>query len=408
MTSRTDQLFDVVSEPDILASSSSDSDDGSIDSTTVEGQVTDGVDNSDKQTRQGRDWRPKATLHLKHFSDMTILEKMAARRLMPSEYHTLKTATVDRGPVPKHPLFPEHVFILSHALLAPALQQLSYFLYPGKGAIAVVTRGWNSANSAAVTPLLLRTGHQWPPALAWFVYVVSYIFFANRVFKRFTHFALKYGTLDEKNVGRDRYPDKAINQLALGQLAFLLTRTFGEFFIKYDRTECPLNAFSWTTPIRWFFWLLALDYFFYAYHRTSHEIDFFWQIHKTHHTTRHPSPLLSILSSEIQEVIEIALVPLAATLLVPMDFHELFVLSIYTSYVELLGHTGIRAEWELPITGFPLKFIGCNLLIEDHDTHHRFGKSGRNYGKQSRFWDVSFGTTTDRIEMSNLPGQRPY
>ncbi|SGZ26083.1 BQ5605_C024g09831 [Microbotryum silenes-dioicae] len=384
----------------MLASSSSDSDDpGNLDLTTVDRQVADAVDNldSDKQTRQGRDWRPKSTLHLKQFSEMTILEKMAARRLMPSEYHSLKPATVDRGPIPKHPLLPEHLFILSHALLAPALQQLSYYSFPAT--VQFHLQVWR---------VVIAAGYKWPPAVAWFVYVASYIFFGNRVFKRFTHFALKYGTLDEKNVGRDRYPDKAIDQLALGQLAFLLTRTFGEFFIKYDRTENPINAFSWTTPIRWFFWLVALDYFFYAYHRTAHEVDLFWRIHKIHHTTRHPSPLLSILSSEIQEVIEIALVPLSATLLVSMNFHELFVLSVYTSYVELLGHTGIRAEWELPITGLPLRLIGCNLLIEDHDTHHRFGKSGRNYGKQSRFWDVLFGTTTDRIEMSNLPGQRPY
>ncbi|KDE05613.1 hypothetical protein MVLG_03985 [Microbotryum lychnidis-dioicae p1A1 Lamole] len=350
----------------MLASISSDSDDpGNLDLTTVDRQVADAVDNldSDKQTRQGRDWRPKSTFHLKQFSEMTILEKMAARRLMPSEYHSL----------------------------------------PSIGTVKATVQSY-----LQVWRVVIAAGYKWPPEVAWFVYVASYILFGNRVFKRFTHFALKYGTLDEKNVGRDRYPDKAIDQLALGQLAFLLTRTFGEFFIKYDRTENPINAFSWTTPIRWFFWLVALDYFFYAYHRTAHEVDSFWRIHKIHHTTRHPSPLLSILSSEIQEAIEIALVPLSATLLVSMNFHELFVLSVYTSYVELLGHTGIRAEWELPITGLPLRLIGCNLLIEDHDTHHRFGKSGRNYGKQSRFWDVLFGTTTDRIEMSNLPGQRPY
>lgn len=39
--------------------------------------------------------------------------------------------------------------------------------------------------------------------------------------------------------------------------------------------------------------------------------------------------------------------------------------------------------------------------------HHRYGKSGKNYGKQSRVWDVLFGTTGDREECANLPGHRP-
>jgi len=40
--------------------------------------------------------------------------------------------------------------------------------------------------------------------------------------------------------------------------------------------------------------------------------------------------VLAIIADEYQEVIEIALVPLCATLLVPMSFHELFLLSCYT------------------------------------------------------------------------------
>ena len=36
--------------------------------------------------------------------------------------------------------------------------------------------------------------------------------------------------------------------------------------------------------------------------------------------------------------------------------------------------------------------------MEDHDLHHRFGKSGRNYGKQTRIFDRIFGTIGERIE----------
>ena len=175
-----------------------------------------------------------------------------------------------------------------------------------------------------------------------------------------------------------------------------------------------------------------MDYFFYVYHRSCHENDYLWGIHQKHHTTKHPNPVLSIIADNFQELIEIALVPLCATLLIPMHFHELYILVCYTAFVEIFGHTGefldlhsrllsvafsrkantdvqltgMRADWSLPITGPILRPFGCDLMIEDHDLHHRYGKSGRNYGKQTRFWDVVFGTTTPREEMRGLPGHR--
>lgn len=90
-----------------------------------------------------------------------------------------------------------------------------------------------------------------------------------------------------------------------------------------------------------------------------------------------------------------------------MTHAELHLMMAYVGYVEVIGHSGIRNAFQLPIAGPILRPIGCELLIEDHDHHHRFGKSGRNYGKQTRFWDVLFGTTTDRNELANLPGFRP-
>jgi len=41
----------------------------------------------------------------------------------------------------------------------------------------------------------------------------------------------------------------------------------------------------------------------------------------------------------------------------------------------------------------------ADLIIEDHDLHHRTGwKKSYNYGKQTRAWDLLFGTTIPRIE----------
>lgn len=78
------------------------------------------------------------------------------------------------------------------------------------------------------------------------------------------------------------------------------------------------------------------DYAFYVYHRLSHEVDAFWFIHKLHHSTKHPTALLSILADDYQEVLELVIVPLAAFLAVrDMSFHEMYLTLAVTIYVEM-------------------------------------------------------------------------
>jgi sterol desaturase/sphingolipid hydroxylase (fatty acid hydroxylase superfamily) len=46
-----------------------------------------------------------------------------------------------------------------------------------------------------------------------------------------------------------------------------------------------------------------------------------------------------------------------------------------------------------------LELFDLEMVIEDHDLHHRYGwKQSFNHGKQSRLWDTIFGTCHDRIE----------
>lgn len=48
--------------------------------------------------------------------------------------------------------------------------------------------------------------------------------------------------------------------------------------------------------------------------------------------------------------------------------------------------------------GYILRPFGMELAVEDHDLHHRYGKGGKNYGKQTRVWDKLFGTVALREE----------
>lgn len=67
--------------------------------------------------------------------------------------------------------------------------------------------------------------------------------------------------------------------------------------------------------------------------------------------------------------------------------------------IELLGHSGVRANIEGHLTAPFLRPFGLELTLEDHDHHHRHGwRKTTNYGKQSRLWDWVFGTMGDRNE----------
>lgn len=175
-----------------------------------------------------------------------------------------------------------------------------------------------------------------------------------------------------RNIGRDRIPDESVDSLAKGFIAYLVFRTLGDFVLFWNRNEQPLANFSVYTPVKMFLWLMTLDYVFYCYHRSCHEVDWLWQVHQKHHQSRTPSPAHSILADNVQEVIEIALCPLVASLVVPLTFHELIVTFCYTTYVEVLGHSGIRADWSLPIMGPPLRLFGLDLMIEGAPIHCPF------------------------------------
>lgn len=113
-----------------LSSSSTDTlTDGASDTTLPKPPP---ISSNVKQTRQAKDWRPKATLHLRRDDPTrTFFERLVTRALMTDEYHELKPLTLDRGPIPVHPVAKEHAWILSRAFVAPAIQQLSYWVFPG-------------------------------------------------------------------------------------------------------------------------------------------------------------------------------------------------------------------------------------------------------------------------------------
>jgi sterol desaturase/sphingolipid hydroxylase (fatty acid hydroxylase superfamily) len=136
-----------------------------------------------------------------------------------------------------------------------------------------------------------------------------------------------------------------------------------------------------------------------------HDTDFLWKYHRTHHLTKHPNPLLTLYADSEQEIFDIAGIPLMtyATMKLmgmPMGFYEWWICYQYVVFSELFGHSGLRVIATTPSTvSWLLKWTGTELLVEDHDLHHRKGwRKSANYGKQTRLWDKIFGTCREREE----------
>ena len=94
----------------------------------------------------------------------------------------------------------------------------------------------------------------------------------------------------EKYFPRDEIPDAAAGQLATGILAYFFVRLAFAFFLHCssfsllrveavadavrldDKSINPLTAFEWHFPVRLVLWELTFDYFFYVYHRSTHQV----------------------------------------------------------------------------------------------------------------------------------------
>ncbi|KAF8316092.1 hypothetical protein DL93DRAFT_2166322 [Clavulina sp. PMI_390] len=255
----------------------------------------------------------------------------------------------------------------------------------------------------ALAPMLLQyfsmqvLGYSWPLPVAFLIYSVSFILFAINMLHEYNRLAEKHGFLDAQ-APRDNVPDVRLTSTSIGLLLTVTVRPLLGCFVAYKRYELPY--LSLWTPVHMFMYTCILDFWFYVYHRAMHEVDFLWRFHKTHHMTKHPNPLLSAFADPEQDLFDILIIPLMTYLTYPLPFHLWWLTTVYILYIEAAGHTGIRIYWLSPVTGPVLAPLGLDLILEDHDLHHRNGwRKSSNYGKQTRIWDVLFGSTRSRLEM---------
>lgn len=320
--------------------------------------------------------RPTATWVHKSFRQRTFFEHLASIDLASEKCYEIQPQN-PRTP-PTHNIWIERLWLL--IVIPPALiiQSLWYHFVPESSPY-----------------------HNWHPLFTFVFYLLAFLVFTLMLVGHIHYYMDFYGTFDEHQRPRDYVADKMVVRLVVSVLIYLMARTGGGLVLGgYDRHSPPSmgRTISWLIPVKIGLWMIALDFFFYCYHRACHEVPFLWKIHSLHHCTKHPTPIQSILAGDIQELIEVFLIPIAATLVVPLTAHEFWIGQCVLMYIEATGHSGIRAYWPHAVLYEVLKPFGMELCIEDHDLHHRLGKSGRNFGKQTRIFDRLCGTVSERVE----------
>ncbi|KIW03437.1 uncharacterized protein PV09_05207 [Verruconis gallopava] len=269
-------------------------------------------------------------------------------------------------------------WVISHAILPLALQQL-----------IVYTTGYNFGRLAA-----------------FFYYSIWFKAIAIHELVLIRHLGHIYGFFDGDSHARDEVPDWSVGKVIRSLIATSSGRPMMAVMISYSKAKAPSSIDWFWLPIEIGLYGIILDFWFYWYHRLMHDVDWLWRYHRTHHLTKHPNPLLTLYADTEQEIMDIAGIPLLTYVTMkygmgmPMGFYEWWIAHMYVVFSELFGHSGVRVLGSPPSTlTWLLRWTGTELVIEDHDLHHRKGwKKSFNYGKQTRLWDVIFGTARDRIE----------
>jgi sterol desaturase/sphingolipid hydroxylase (fatty acid hydroxylase superfamily) len=136
-----------------------------------------------------------------------------------------------------------------------------------------------------------------------------------------------------------------------------------------------------------------------------HDVPGLWRFHRRDHLTKHPNMLLAgyaDIEQDILDTLGILLLTFFTMRLmhIPLDFYTWFACQQFVSYSELVGHSGVRMYAPVPgPMAWLWRYFDAELVVEDHDLHHRFGyRKSYNYGNQTRVWVRLFGTCTPRIE----------
>jgi alkylglycerol monooxygenase len=171
---------------------------------------------------------------------------------------------------------------------------------------------------------------------------------------------------------------------ALQQILGLFTKaaTFGLYAFVWERGR--LFDVPSTAVWAWLVCFVGVDFFYYWFHRFSHESNFAWGAHVVHHQSEDMNLAVALRQSALQQFISAPFyIPLAllgfppAMFLALSSINTLYQFWIHTETIRTLG----PLEWVLNTPSHHRVHHGCNSQYID-----------RNHGGTLIVWDRLFGT----------------
>ena len=195
---------------------------------------------------------------------------------------------------------------------------------------------------------------------------------------------LAYGILKKNNTYR---LNDAISSLFMGSLRSankLIIISFGGYIFYLIETHNSLWRMDATSPLVWIFAFVIYDFFYYWFHRISHERQIFWASHVAHHQSEDYN-----LSTALRQTGTGAFVTWVFFIPVFLIGVPSYVF-VSVASVNLIYQFWVHSE-HIPKLGWYEKFF---VTASNHRVHHAQNENyiDKNYGGVFIIWDRMFGT----------------
>ncbi|MFC4262491.1 sterol desaturase family protein [Ferruginibacter yonginensis] len=177
--------------------------------------------------------------------------------------------------------------------------------------------------------------------------------------------------------------------IAYNALSMVAVQAFNDFLSWFGITNMvALNVATWPHWLQLVFIFVIRDFMQWAIHRLLHNVNWMWQFHKVHHSTKEMGFAALMRYHWMENIIYRSLeyIPLA---MIGFGISDFFIVHIFTLVTGQLGHANLK------INLGPLKYIFNGPQM--HLWHHakempREHPRGFNFGITLSIWDYLFRT----------------
>ena len=201
---------------------------------------------------------------------------------------------------------------------------------------------------------------------------------------------LAYGIIKKNNTYR---LNDAISSLFMGSLRSankLIIISFGGYIFYFIETHNGLWRMDASSPLVWIFAFVVYDFFYYWFHRISHERQLYWASHVAHHQSEDYN-----LSTALRQTGTGAFVTWVFFIPVFLIGVPSYVF-VSVASINLIYQFWVHSE-HIPKLGWYEKFF---VTASNHRVHHAQNDNyiDKNYGGVFIIWDRMFGTYKEEDE----------